>query len=553
MNTTNVAFGEDKKIRSMIPVPTGSLCHKSSLHSNSSIPAPQLVCVELNPGPGNKPKKVAAPQNVKKKAKKSKGSLGRSILTGGGKLLGSIFGPSGSAIGNSAGHFFANVLGMGSYRIKSNVYSSSPDIVPIFNNTNDGSVVVEHRELVTDVIGSVAFANTGYVIDPINYSLFPYLSNVAMNFEQYEFLGLIFTYKPTSGAIVSSTNNALGTVILATEYDVSRANFVSKTEMDSYEFTTSCNPTMGMFHPVECNPKQDILNSRYISNPYRTNIATTTFQGTVATTVGLNLTQVGRLQMATVGMQAAAVVGELWVSYKIKLMKPRLPTNGTGRAGFYHLSQPTEQAVSTFAFPGLSTAVTTTNSTNPLSMIGINADQLTLNLTGVPPSTNIVAILSMVSGANTITFSNPNFVNVFNSGLQFVNNVGVGTLDVVYGNGTGKVCSIVSINTNASSYTAATNIGYVAPTVSGTTTFSWDLMVFVYPSYPNPTSTALLSSTFDQVSQMEALIAQFKLLSADKREAEPYVFADSETLVSVPSNTPCVNKAGVFRRLQFGV
>jgi hypothetical protein len=142
--------------------------------------------------------------------------------------------------------------------------------------------------------------------------MFPWLSQLATNYEQFSFKGLLFEYKTMSGNALTSTNTALGTVILATQYNTNDTPFTSKIEMEQYEFAQSVVPSCSIIHPVECAPSETVLSKLYISNPGSTVPGDPRFSN------------LGTFNLATSGMQAAAVVGELWVTYHVTFLKPRL-------------------------------------------------------------------------------------------------------------------------------------------------------------------------------------------------------------------------------------
>jgi len=223
-----------------------------------------------------------------------------------------------ATVGTAVGGIIAKITGSGSYKVKNNTLMTDSQI-PSFNQNKTDALVMSASEMITDVQSSITFQSDVWLINPTNQALFPRLSQLAALFEQYEFLGLVFMYKPTSAIAVSSTNTALGTIVLSTEYDVARPPFLSKQEAEAYEFSTSCVPSTGMLHPIECNPKQDIINARYTRGPYVTDIP----PATNALSIQDNLSNVGRLQLISVGSQAVATTGELWVSYHVKLSKPR--------------------------------------------------------------------------------------------------------------------------------------------------------------------------------------------------------------------------------------
>lgn len=233
-------------------------------------------------------------------------------LVGGG--IGSLFGNAdrGRSIGSSAGSWLSKITGFGSYKVNSNTLMSDTG-PPVFANGAEGTVVISRREFVGDVIGSTLFQNNVFNINPGNAALFPWLSQVAGGFEQYEMLGLVFEYRPTSGNAVSSTNNALGVVVMSTNYDVLDPAFNSKQEMESYQYTVSTVPSSIAIHPVECKKGLNTLDCMYVRKASFPQEADQRFY------------DMGNFQVATVGQQLADVtLGELWVSYHVKMLKPKL-------------------------------------------------------------------------------------------------------------------------------------------------------------------------------------------------------------------------------------
>lgn len=255
---------------------------------------------------------AVAPRKLRGRGKYTSktGGLARSV----GSMLGSLVGMP--EIGGAAGDLFSSITGLGKYTVKHNTIATDSQ-APTFQFDADGSIVVAHSELVSDVAGSVAFTNVTYDLDPTNRSTFPWLWSIVQNFEQYEPLGVVFFYKPTSGSAIASTNNALGTVVIATQYDVSQPDFSTKQQAESYEYSTSCTSSVSMIHPIECNPREDTVNLRYVRSGFvNTN-------SNSPNSVAGNLQLMGRTQVITVGQQAATTIGELWVSYKFRLVKPR--------------------------------------------------------------------------------------------------------------------------------------------------------------------------------------------------------------------------------------
>jgi hypothetical protein len=238
------------------------------------------------------------------------GAVGGFVLGGPpGAVIGSALGSAG---GNLAGYY----TGTGNYKVSQNAVLNA-------NFQNRDSTVITHREYVTDIkAGSGTPTNFDIVKFPLNpgsAETFPWLSGIASNYEEYEILGMVFTFVSTSGNSIGSTNTALGTVILATEYDPTKPDFVNKQAMENYMFATSNKPSEHQIHAIECKKNLTPVKMLYV----RTGANTGT---------DLRWTDFGNFYIATVGNPlAGANLGELWVTYKVRLSKPRLPvTVGAG-------------------------------------------------------------------------------------------------------------------------------------------------------------------------------------------------------------------------------
>ena len=142
---------------------------------------------------------------------------------------------------------------------------------------------------------------------------FPFLSQIAQNFVMYEFQGLIFEYRPTSGESGAS-NNSLGKVIMATSYDPDAPNFVNAVQMENYDYAMSTKPSCGQLHGVETANHQQFANMQYIR--------------TGASTRDKIFTDVGTFQLATegvpLGSSTSLIIGELWVTYRVKLSRANI-------------------------------------------------------------------------------------------------------------------------------------------------------------------------------------------------------------------------------------
>lgn len=238
---------------------------------------------------------------------------------------GMLGGPSGARIG--AG--LSAITGYGDYQVKANSVAdvaTSTDMVPQFKR-NDHSVRVCHREFMGDLKvpeNPTGFVNKSYTINPANKELFPWLAKMASLYSTYKIHGMVVTYKTMSTNF--STGGPLGTVVMATNYNVNDKPFEDKIQMENAEFAVSCNPSQSLIHALECDPEVTGLNILYVKDPL-TNV--------VGATSDNRFYDFGKLQIATSGLpgKPGASMGEIWVSYDIELIKPVLGGAGTGVDG----------------------------------------------------------------------------------------------------------------------------------------------------------------------------------------------------------------------------
>jgi len=233
----------------------------------------------------------------------------------GGYLGGPVGSTIGSAVGRKAADLFTSITGFGDYKVNYNTIVNAEQ-TPLFKNKNSTrSVCVSHREYIDDVITgpTSAFKISTYDLNPADPMTYPWLATIAQNFEEYRIHGMVFHYKSNSADALNSVNTALGTVIMATQYNVLLDPFANKQQMENYEFGCSSRPSADLLHPIECDPK------------------VTSFGPIYDIRLGGNdkgdarLYSPGKFSIATVGQQGVDVnIGELWVTYDIEFYKPRM-------------------------------------------------------------------------------------------------------------------------------------------------------------------------------------------------------------------------------------
>lgn len=233
--------------------------------------------------------------------------------------------PYASALGDWAGQKFKDITGYGDYTLRKNTLMGVPGV----SNPNDieNAYVVSHKEYLGDVISASTpntFALSAFSLNPGNPRTWEWLSQIACNFEQWVPQGIVFYYKSQSGSALNSVQTNLGTVLMATQYNIYADPFSSRAEMESYEFMTSGVPASDLVHGVECDPSQGAISTFFVDN------------GILGQSgPDRRFTDIGTFFVATDGFQGTSVpCGELWVTYQVALLKPKLFAS-LGRATDY--------------------------------------------------------------------------------------------------------------------------------------------------------------------------------------------------------------------------
>jgi len=258
----------------------------------------------------------------------------------GGAVGGYFGGARGAATGYGWGSRFSKWMGWGKYKRRRKNYRGRGDYAgdaggnqimggsvdtPLTVNASDdlsGDVYISHREFLGNVTALANGTSTPSAFNLVQYPLnvgltasFPWLSQIAQNFTMYELIGCIFEYKPTSGEL-GSLSNALGKIVMATQYDPDAPQFLSSVEMENYDYSNACKPSESMLHGIETSNQQRATNMMYIR--------------TGPSSKSRLFTDYGLFQIATEGLPTNATagtiinVGELWVTYRVKLSRAQL-------------------------------------------------------------------------------------------------------------------------------------------------------------------------------------------------------------------------------------
>lgn len=283
-------------------------------------------------------------KEIQKKVKKIDNTIEHPAKSLGG-YVGKRFGHQ--KRGEQLGSFLGKITGTGDYNISGQRLSSTS--IPTFHPNKRGVRVV-HREYLGDIRASStpgAFQVTSYALNPGLFQTFPWLSGFAQQFDQWKPNGIVAFVKTLSSNYSGTTS--LGTVILATDYDVKDAPYASKIEMENSEFAVSCNASQSIAHAIECK-KSERANIYYVRS------------GSIAADDNQRFFDLGNLQVATSGCVADQLIGELWISFDITLYKPQI----FGSLGRNILAATLKNTAPTTGAPFKTTALTLTSATMPV-------------------------------------------------------------------------------------------------------------------------------------------------------------------------------------------
>lgn len=241
----------------------------------------------------------------------------------------------GSTLGNWAEKGIKSLFGFGDYseEQQENVIEAVEEnsllkpetstAVPLLNSIDlkDGHVRIKHREFITDVTTQTTWATVGVRINPTNSAAFPWIAGMAGNFQQWIPHGIVYEFVSTSGSAVGA-NTALGSVSMATVYDAQNTDpFANKMELLNTVNAVSTKPSCNLLHGVECDPSETVQRVLFTSKKV----------GAAPGDNGPSWYILGVFNIATVGSQVPLpgfICGELWVTYDISLLKPKVETVG---------------------------------------------------------------------------------------------------------------------------------------------------------------------------------------------------------------------------------
>jgi hypothetical protein len=193
---------------------------------------------------------------------------------------------------------------------------------------------VQHKEFIQNVSGTTAFNVALFLaLNPGLAGTFPWLSNIANNFEQYRVRMMRFCYLTRTGT------NIPGSVLMAPDYDASDVQPVSEQILSNYAEIVEDAPWKDICCVLRPAGMHALGPKKFVRNG-------------LVPGQDLKTTDVGTFILATVD-GTAVNWGKLWVEYDIEFFEPQLNPTGSSLASS---AQGTAGTAASIISTGLATA-----------------------------------------------------------------------------------------------------------------------------------------------------------------------------------------------------
>jgi len=281
------------------------------------------------------------------------------------------------------------------------------------NRFPQGSMRIKRTEFLETLFTQTSFAPIVYMLQPASIDNFPWLSQIAQNFEQYIWKSVKFKLKTSTASLLPGKN------IFATQHDMADANFSSYYEMKNYNGAESVSVWHDARH--NCMLRGSNWMKKYFT---KTDIEVAT-AGQLYTPA--------KFSIAPALNATSTELGDLYVEYDIELFNPKMQPEETKLMGIQAYSTGTTQTPIIDYPVGINDFYT-----NCLSSGNNNAQKITPFMFSPPASGEIEFSFPEVgkylccgSWSVTNTASTPNEMQFFSktADLEFDSQVQSKTLD----------------------------------------------------------------------------------------------------------------------------
>lgn len=174
---------------------------------------------------------------------------------------------------------------------------------------SDGSVVVRHREFISDIRIEQSSDFTLYQTLPVNPGIdnsFPWLYKIAQNYESYTFRKLVYEFETTS------STSSQASIMMALDYDPNDPAPPSKMKMMQYHNSTRTQVWNNMCCSADQKDLKKFAKEKYVRNGQPLGVRET-----------LQNYDVANFYLAYSSSANIGLAGELYVSYEVELQTPQ--------------------------------------------------------------------------------------------------------------------------------------------------------------------------------------------------------------------------------------
>lgn len=250
-----------------------------------------------------------------------------------GSRVGGLFGPQGALAGAIVDNMIRKrsdkrmARGQGAYGVNkargpnvNSLFRDSSTLRPHMSSRDDetGRIKIRRREYLTRVVAPAAdtpFEITSYSLNPGLAGVFPWGSQIAANFDEYEIRSYVLHYKPVISS--ATTSGAMGSILFACNYNAAAPPFETFREMVEYSGSMETRVCDEALFGVECDSKKSAnAQTEYVRT------------GEVPADEDIKSYDFGLLQIATSDIASVfpegTLLGHLYVEYEVVLGKPKL-------------------------------------------------------------------------------------------------------------------------------------------------------------------------------------------------------------------------------------
>jgi len=248
------------------------------------------------------------------------------------QTLGGYAGPMGAALGKLADSKIHKLFGKGVYMVGRGSYDIEPGPDTIMNDTfkdvghrfhmgsfkndDNSKIIICGSEMVTQIAATGTAGDTcqSFSVNPGLRSIFPWLSQIAPNFSEYECHQLVYEYQPVVSNTSVSSVGSLGNVAMGVNYNAGAAKYTTFPQIMNSEHSVRGTIADKILCGIECDPSKNVNRSSLYTRT-----------GAVPSNQDIKTYDLAKFQVMLSGVPTAytagTILGNLVVHYCFSLSK----------------------------------------------------------------------------------------------------------------------------------------------------------------------------------------------------------------------------------------